>query len=208
MKIQELTKDECVDVLKTATVGRLACAHDNQPYVVPMYFAYREPYLYGFTTPGEKVTWMRANPLVCVEWDKFESSDEWISVIVFGKYEELPDVSPEATASVSASRPWSRKSRPSSESAAEQARLQAHGLLHQRWGWWQPACASAMHRNHGQPLSPIYFRILIERVSGRRALASPGKRAQSKEPLADRRKSGLVSRLLHFLSLGRMLGCH
>ena len=42
--------------------GRLGCASDNQPYVVPTYFAY-EPYqLYGFATVGRKIEWMRKNP--------------------------------------------------------------------------------------------------------------------------------------------------
>ena len=34
---------------------------------------------------------MRANPLVCVEVDEVVSPQEWVSVIVFGRYEELPD---------------------------------------------------------------------------------------------------------------------
>ena len=34
---------------------------------------------------------MRANPLVCVEEDEVVSSDKWASVIVFGRYEEIPD---------------------------------------------------------------------------------------------------------------------
>ena len=38
---------------------------------------------------------MRANPLVCVEWDEVTSFDHWISVIVYGRYEELPDASEE-----------------------------------------------------------------------------------------------------------------
>lgn len=34
------------------------------------------------------------DPLVCVEVDEVVSPEEWASVIVFGRYEELPD-SPE-----------------------------------------------------------------------------------------------------------------
>ena len=39
---------------------------------------------------------MRANPRVCVEWDEVEEYDRWVSVIVFGRYEELSDAAPEA----------------------------------------------------------------------------------------------------------------
>jgi nitroimidazol reductase NimA-like FMN-containing flavoprotein (pyridoxamine 5'-phosphate oxidase superfamily) len=88
--IQELTKRECLSALAGARLGRLACTHENQPYVVPIYFVYEEPYLYGFTTMGQKVEWMRSNPLVCVELDEVENSEQWISILVFGRYEELP----------------------------------------------------------------------------------------------------------------------
>ena len=33
---------------------------------------------------------MRANPLVCVEVDEVAAYDRWVSVIAFGRYEELP----------------------------------------------------------------------------------------------------------------------
>jgi nitroimidazol reductase NimA-like FMN-containing flavoprotein (pyridoxamine 5'-phosphate oxidase superfamily) len=66
MLIQEMTEAECITILARARLGRLACAHQNQPYVVPIYFAYEQPYAYAFTTPGQKVEWMRYNPLVCL----------------------------------------------------------------------------------------------------------------------------------------------
>ena len=73
-----------------------SAARENQPYVVPVYLSYDvlpggEPCLYGFTTPGQKVEWMRANPLVCVEVDDVVAHDQWMSVIAFGRYEELPE---------------------------------------------------------------------------------------------------------------------
>jgi hypothetical protein len=38
MHIHELTVNECREVLKNTNIGRLACARDNQPYVVPVHF--------------------------------------------------------------------------------------------------------------------------------------------------------------------------
>src|SRR5277367_3412532 len=92
MLIRETSREECLRVLARARLARLACAHDNQPYVVPVYLAYDEASecLYGFTTHGQKVEWMRANPLVCVEVDEIVAYDQWVSVIVSGRYEELP----------------------------------------------------------------------------------------------------------------------
>ena len=80
MFIHEMTDDECRSALQKASIGRLGCARDNQPYVVPIYFVFDgkhlygftdEKHLYGFTTVGQKIEWMRANPQICLEIDEF-----------------------------------------------------------------------------------------------------------------------------------------
>jgi uncharacterized protein len=81
---RQLTNDQCIKALTHLGFGRLACSHDNQPYVVPIYFAYRERYLYSFATLGQKIEWMRANPLVCVEADEIVNHHNWISIVVQG----------------------------------------------------------------------------------------------------------------------------
>ena len=88
MLIEELTRQASLDLLAGTRLGRLACARGPQPYVVPFYFAYHHNCLYSFSTVGQKIEWMRANPLVCVEADQVVSPHEWVSVIVFGRYEE------------------------------------------------------------------------------------------------------------------------
>jgi nitroimidazol reductase NimA-like FMN-containing flavoprotein (pyridoxamine 5'-phosphate oxidase superfamily) len=155
MFIQEMSETDCFCALRRARFGRLACAHANQPYVVPIYFVYEGPYdygfLYAFTTPGQKVQWMRSNPLVCVELDEVVTSEQWMSILIFGRYEELPDT-PEG----------------------KQARLHAQEILQVRGSWWEPGCASHNHRNTDQPLTCIFYRILIDRITGRRATPRPG----------------------------------
>ena len=95
MMIREMSREECHRVLAGSRLARLACSHENQPYIVPVSLAFDEASkcLYGFTTPSQKLNWMRANPLVCVEVDDIMANDKWISVIVFGRYEELPETS-------------------------------------------------------------------------------------------------------------------
>ena len=39
MFIHEMTVDECSGALKETRLGRLACAQDNQPYIVPINFS-------------------------------------------------------------------------------------------------------------------------------------------------------------------------
>lgn len=149
MFIHEMTRDECNEMLGRAKFGRLGCAHDNQPYVLPLNFAFDGgDYLYGFTTLGQKIDWMRSNPLVCFEVDEVKSHNYWSSVIVFGRYEELPDTP-----------------------KFEAVRTHAHGFLQKRVMWWEPAYLSQEHRDNPHSLSPIFFRIKMEAVTGHRANA-------------------------------------
>ncbi|CAN5339363.1 pyridoxamine 5'-phosphate oxidase family protein [soil metagenome] len=98
MQIHHLSRQECLELLAENRLMRLACAHENQPYIIPVYLVYHkdpegESWLYGFTTRGQKIDWMRQNPLVCVESDSVKASDKWISVIVQGRFEEMPETS-------------------------------------------------------------------------------------------------------------------
>jgi nitroimidazol reductase NimA-like FMN-containing flavoprotein (pyridoxamine 5'-phosphate oxidase superfamily) len=147
MFIHEMTDDECRRALQKASGGRLGCARDNQPYVVPIDFTFDGKDLYGFTTVGQKIEWMRANQQVCLEIDERISHNQWMSVIVFGRYEELPD-----------------------EPRYEAARMKAHQLLlRQRAMWWEPAYLSNAHRDNPHSFEPVFFRIHIGRMTGHRA---------------------------------------
>lgn|SRR5574341_133191 len=186
MFIHDMTEAECHHALKQATVGRLACARDSQPYVVPIYFAYHERHLYAISTVGQKVEWMRANPLVCVEVDEIKEPDEWMSVVVFGRYEELPEV-PEY----------------------KHARQRALYLLQKRstW-WWEPACIRQNHRDTPHSCTPVAYRIHIDRVSGLHAtpdISAPV--AAVTESKTEKRKllSALFARLRRGHSPGRSL---
>ena len=78
MFIKELETGECFEILTEKRFGRLACARENQPYIVPFHFVYDgQKLLYAFSTLGHKIEWMRANPLVCVEADDINNQFEW-----------------------------------------------------------------------------------------------------------------------------------
>ena len=90
MLIQDMTREMSEDLLKRTHVGRLGCAQGSQPYVVPISFAYHREFIYSFATIGKKIEWMRANPLVCVEADEIVSRHKWQTVVIFGRFQELP----------------------------------------------------------------------------------------------------------------------
>src|SRR6202051_4090352 len=135
MLIEELTTEESLRLLARTSLGRIACAQGAQPYVVPLYFGYDNYYLYSFSTVGQKIEWMRANPLVCVETEELVSSERWMSIIVFGHYEELLDT-PE----------WHPE------------RTFAYNLLQKRAMWWEPGCARAILQGGERPFVPVFYR--------------------------------------------------
>jgi uncharacterized protein len=186
MVIHEMSREQCFRVLARARVARLACAHENQPYIVPVYLAYDEAsgYFYGFTTPGQKVEWMRANPRVCVEVDEIAAYDQWMSVIAIGRYDELGETPGSDGARLQALErprhasetmpPWSadRRPRPCIDEACDDERKRAWRILSTYPVWGEPgltAWAARAHRNSAEPFISVYYRIRIDRVTGHEA---------------------------------------
>ena len=103
---------------------------------------------------GRKIEWMRENPLVCVEAEEVRSHDDWATVIVLGKYAEIPNTS---------------------EYAKSRARVRS--LLGKRSLWWQSGYTATQIRRKGTPL-PVFYNIQIEEMSGLRG--SPDTREAKK----------------------------
>ena len=141
--IEKLSDRECRRILGEVHLARLACALNDQPYIVPIHVDYHDASLYGFATLGQKIEWMRQNPLVCVEVDELTTQTHWTSVVVFGRYEELPDT-PEFAS----------------------ARTLAQALFQRHPQWWEPASIPLVDH---QQRSRILFRIQITHMTGRRA---------------------------------------
>jgi len=152
MEMNEMTAEECSAFLERASLGRLGCSFENQPYVVPIYFACNSGYMYVFSTFGQKVKWMRANPKVCVQTDEIQNQGDWISVVVYGEYEELPE--PQYTAE----------------------RKHASSLLAKRYHWWLNALGQRQMRVGENSIEPLFFRIRIQSMSGLRATDEKEKR--------------------------------
>src|SRR5688500_3575107 len=144
MVIEEMTEGQCRAMLAGRHVARLACALNAQPYIVPVRVAVDGEFLYGFATLGQKIEWMRQNPLVCLEIDDVINDGRWTSVVVYGHYEELPHA-PDY----------------------EDARRIAHRLFEKRPLWWEPASVPLAAHDY-RPR--VVFRIRMARVTGRRAM--------------------------------------
>ena len=92
---------------------------------------------------------MRANPLVCMEAEKIVSRQEWQTVVIFGRYQELTKT-PEFN----------------------KAQVLAHDLLAMAGPWWEPGYVKTLHDGVARPLQPVYFRILIDEISGHQCIPS------------------------------------
>lgn len=86
-----LSNKQIIDVISNNFVGRLGCHADGKTYVVPVSYAYDGDYIYIRSFEGMKLAMMRKNPKVCFQVDKMESMADWVSVIIWGTFEELTD---------------------------------------------------------------------------------------------------------------------
>ena len=147
MRIVEISVDECKTLLSRLTVARLACALENQPYVVPVCFSYEPEYLYVFSTVGQKIKWMRQNPKVCLQADEIGDRSNWTSVVVNGRYLEL------------------------SEPQYTEEKQRARKRLAKITDWWRTPLAERREGTSDLSIEPIFFRINIESISGLHGLS-------------------------------------
>ncbi len=149
MIIRQLSREASWTFLSRHHVGRLACAKASQPYVFPIsYAAGEDGALYCVTAMGQKVEWMRENPLIALQVDEVHTPQQWESVIVTGRFEEIPGTT---TARDSREHAWSL--------------LQAANAL-----WWEPGLAEThLADDAGHDTAALYFRIWVDHISGRHA---------------------------------------
>ncbi|RWC94179.1 MAG: pyridoxamine 5'-phosphate oxidase family protein [Mesorhizobium sp.] len=146
MMIRTLSTLECTKMLAANRTGHLACAKDGQPYVVPFNYAYADNHLYAFSLLGKKVDWMRENPLLCAQVQEHTQGRGWKSVILEGRYEELPD-----------------------RIGHKVQRDHAWAVLSKHADWWEPGALKPVTPPLSESLPHVFFRILVEQVSGREA---------------------------------------
>lgn len=147
MIIKELDKQQIQALLAANRLGRLACAKDCQPYLVPITYSLFDNYLYSFSMPGQKVDWMRINPKVCVQVDEFGEGRAWKSVIINGIFEELPD-----------------------RIGFKHEREHAWSLLSKHANWWEPGGLKPVTPPMATISPHLFYRIAIEGMTGRQAI--------------------------------------
>jgi uncharacterized protein len=146
MRIIPISQQECSELLKRVSIGRLACSLDDQPYVVPVTFLYEPGCIYIFSTLGKKIKWMRKNPKACLQADEIGNRSNWTSVIATGTYLELREP----------------------QYAAQ--REYALERLAQYSQYWKNPLAERREQTGDLSIEPVFFRIDIGSMSGLRAI--------------------------------------
>jgi nitroimidazol reductase NimA-like FMN-containing flavoprotein (pyridoxamine 5'-phosphate oxidase superfamily) len=83
--MDELTREEALQVLEREYVAHLGVIADGAPYVTPMSYVLDQSRILFRTMPGRKLEGIRSNPTVCIEVSRFDrETGDWVSVIVRG----------------------------------------------------------------------------------------------------------------------------
>lgn len=149
MDVKEMTQEECMEALSSGRMAHLACCNGDRPYIVPVYYALAGNYIYSFSRMGKKIELLRSNPNACVLVERVTDDQHWISVLVHGRYQELPDTVR-----------W------------HQERIHAWSLLEHHVNWWEPGGLKPTPQAISSTSISIFYSIEIEEISGR--IATPG----------------------------------
>lgn len=87
----KLNDGETEALLFSQATGRVGCHAAGTTYIVPISYAYDGAYIYGHTSEGQKLNFMRSNPKVCFEVDSLTDMANWQTVICQGIFEELTE---------------------------------------------------------------------------------------------------------------------
>ncbi|XEN34986.1 uncharacterized protein M728_005647 (plasmid) [Ensifer sp. WSM1721] len=112
---------------------------------MPVTYAHSGNCLYCFSMPGQKIDWMRSNSNISLQVDEFATNRQWKSVVVTGRYRELPAAQGRRSECIHA---WS--------------------LLEKKANWWEPGGLRPVPQ--AISASPhIFFCVDIEEMTGRAA---------------------------------------
>lgn len=147
MIVRELDRGQCLDIVAKNRLGRLACVSGGAPYIVPIHYALAENHLYAFSMPGRKIEAMRADPGAALLVEDIDTPQHWRTVMVRGRFEELPD-----------------------RIGFKRLRDRAWQLLSRHAMWWEPGAYKPVAPALAFKSEQVFFRISIDEISGREAI--------------------------------------
>ena len=89
--IRELTADEMHSLLSRNHVGRIAFSFHDQVDIRPIHYVFADNWLFGRTSPSDKLRTLRHNQWVAFEVDEVQGPFDWQSVVAHGSFYRLSD---------------------------------------------------------------------------------------------------------------------
>lgn len=83
---RDLTPDEIRALLTRNHVGRIAFSFHDRVDIRPIHYVYHDNWLYGRTSPGDKLVTLRHNQWVAFEVDEVRGPFDWESVVAHGSF--------------------------------------------------------------------------------------------------------------------------
>jgi len=90
-RILELKRNDMEELVSRNKFGRLGLSVNDEPYVVPVSYAYHEGRIYIHSGRGKKTEYLTKNPRVCFQVDEVYENGSWKSVIIYGKAKFVED---------------------------------------------------------------------------------------------------------------------
>lgn len=92
--MKDLTKEQCLTLLKENYIGRLGYMAKGSPEIIPITYFYDSKMnsILTYSGVGGKIEAMRKSTSVAFQIDEITSLDNWKSVLILGEYEELTGI--------------------------------------------------------------------------------------------------------------------
>lgn len=111
-KIKELSWFECKKLIDRNHFGHLGCHSKHEVYVVPVAYTIEGQSIYCHSNLGKKIEMMRAHPEVCLQIEEIDNYFSWRSVMIQGRFRELPEKNAESAMRLLIKRLVERESNP------------------------------------------------------------------------------------------------
>jgi Predicted flavin-nucleotide-binding protein len=88
---RDLTQEESESVLLCNHVGRMAFSFHDVVDIRPIHYVFDEHWLFGRTSPGDKLITLQHHQWVAFEVDEISGPFDWKSVVAHGTFRRIED---------------------------------------------------------------------------------------------------------------------
>jgi nitroimidazol reductase NimA-like FMN-containing flavoprotein (pyridoxamine 5'-phosphate oxidase superfamily) len=85
-RFRDLSREKSIEILARNHIGRLAFSFHDAVDIRPISYVYDDGWIFGRTSPSEKLTTLKHNQWVAFEVDEIQGPFDWVSVIARGSF--------------------------------------------------------------------------------------------------------------------------